>query len=43
LLLQHGADPDRRDAAGQSAADMARAMGAQATPAQLDGAGRAAG
>jgi len=40
LLLQHGADPDRRDAAGQSAAEMARAMGAQATPDQLDGAVR---
>lgn len=40
LLLQNGADPDRRDASDQTAADMARAMGAQATPAQLDGASR---
>ena len=37
LLLRHGADPERRDISGQSAADMARAIGAQATPAQLDG------
>lgn len=36
LLLAHGADPDLRDSAGQNAADMARAMGAQATPDQLD-------
>ncbi|MCJ2015740.1 ankyrin repeat domain-containing protein [Methylobacterium sp. J-076] len=40
LLLAHGADPDFRDAAGKSAADMARAMGAQATPDQLDKAPR---
>jgi ankyrin repeat protein len=43
LLLENGADPDFRDAAGQSAADMARAMGAQATPGQLDAAARKAG
>ena len=43
LLLEHGADPDFRDAAGQSAADMARAMGAQATPGQLDAAARKTG
>lgn len=35
LLLAHGADPDLRDASGRSAADMALAMGAQDTPAQL--------
>lgn len=40
LLLAHGADPDFRDASGKSAADMARAMGAQATPGQLDQAPR---
>ncbi|WP_375465671.1 ankyrin repeat domain-containing protein [uncultured Methylobacterium sp.] len=40
LLLAHGADPDLRDAEGRSAADMARAMGAQATPAQLNAAPR---
>ena len=38
LLLAHGADPGVRDAAGLSAADMARRMGAQAAPAQLDAA-----
>lgn len=43
LLLAHGADPDLRDASGKSAADMARAMGAQATPDQLDRAPRRAG
>ncbi|WP_251982402.1 ankyrin repeat domain-containing protein, partial [Methylobacterium sp. B1] len=37
LLFRHGADRDRRDASGQSAPNLARAMGAQATPAQLDG------
>ncbi len=36
LLLAHGADASRRDAAGMSAADMARQMGAQHTPAQLE-------
>ncbi|GJE81668.1 hypothetical protein CJNNKLLH_3021 [Methylorubrum thiocyanatum] len=36
LLLAHGADPAKRDAAGMSAADMARQMGAQNTPAQLE-------
>ncbi len=36
LLLAHGADPGRRDAAGLTAADMARSMGASATPDQLD-------
>ncbi|GAA0279539.1 hypothetical protein LNAOJCKE_1900 [Methylorubrum aminovorans] len=36
LLLAHGADAGRRDAAGMSAADMARQMGAKDTPAQLD-------
>ncbi|WP_336485564.1 ankyrin repeat domain-containing protein [Methylobacterium nigriterrae] len=35
LLLAHGADPDRRDGTGQSAAEMARAMGAADTPAQV--------
>jgi hypothetical protein len=43
LLLAHGADPDLRDGTGKSAADMARAMGAQATPDQLDRAPRKAG
>ena len=43
LLLAHGADPDLRDASGKSAADMARAMGAQATPDQLDQAPRKGG
>lgn len=36
LLLAEGADPARRDGSGQTAADMARAMGAQVTPARLD-------
>ena len=36
LLLAHGADPSKRDASGMSAADMARQMGAQNTPAQLE-------
>lgn len=40
LLLERGADPARRDASGLTAADMARQMGAKATPAQLE---RAAG
>jgi ankyrin repeat protein len=35
LLLAHGADPDRRDPGGQTAAEMAQAMGAADTPAQL--------
>jgi ankyrin repeat protein len=35
LLLAHGADPERRDAAGATAADLARQMGAVDTPAQL--------
>ena len=35
LLLAHGADPDRRDAAGLTAAEMAQSMGAADTPAQL--------
>lgn len=35
LLLAHGADPDVREASGKTAADMAEAMGAQNTPAQL--------
>lgn len=43
LLLGHGADPSLRDAAGQSAADMARAMNAPDTPAQLDAAEKARG
>ncbi|MDP4024565.1 ankyrin repeat domain-containing protein [Methylobacterium sp. NEAU 140] len=43
LLLARGADPDRRDADGRGAADLARQMGAQATPAQLDAATRPAG
>ncbi len=43
LLLAHGADPDLRDGTDKSAADMARAMGAQATPDQLDRAPRKAG
>lgn len=42
LLLARGADPDVRDASGKTAADMARAMGAQATPDQLDRAPRKA-
>lgn len=43
LLLTRGADPDFQDASGKKAADMARAMGAQATPGQLDGAARKGG
>ena len=43
LLLEHGADPEFRDAAGQKAADLARSMGAQATPGQLDAAARPGG
>ena len=40
LLLAHGADPDRRDAGGQTAAEMAQAMGAPDTPGQLARAAR---
>ncbi|PXW59163.1 MULTISPECIES: ankyrin repeat domain-containing protein [Methylobacteriaceae] len=36
LLLAHGADPGKRDASGMSAADMARQMGANDTPSQLE-------
>lgn len=36
LLLEHGADPERRDATGMNAAELARTMGAQATPERLE-------
>lgn len=35
LLLEAGADPARRDGGGAMAADLARKMGAQATPGRL--------
>ncbi len=35
LLLAHGADPDLRDGAGLTAAEMAQSMGATDTPGQL--------
>ena len=40
LLLAHGADRMLRDGGDQTAADLARAMGAQASPALLDAAVR---
>ena len=40
LLLAHGADPDRRDGAGLTAAEMAQSMGATQAPARLAQASR---
>lgn len=42
FLLSRGADPDKRDGNGQGAADLARSMGAEKTPAQIDAALRLA-